>query len=166
MFKSLQSLVEVCFIGQVLLFKKEEKIHINSEKLYFFPIEMFDKLIKKYKSIKSEYLNRSPRQKWELIRNATIFVHTPLGHTALDPNYKPSWLSLIPMLVPIDVFISFAYTIWIYRDEPMKGFLFTPLISVLVPVNTPNKTKQKTVYISFSYHTIENFISINLYSSR
>lgn len=97
-----------------------------------------------YNSLKKKYLKLSPRKKWELVRNSSVHVLKFIGLPALDPKFKPWWLSYVPLIVAIDVSISFGYTIWMYRDEPLKGFLFTPLIALLIPVTTKQDTKHSS----------------------
>lgn len=95
---------------------------------------MFKSLIEKYKTVKKDFLSRSPRGKWEFSRNIGIFVLTLTGVPVLDPNYKVSWYSYAPLLTCLDIFISFFYTIWYFIETPLTGILVTPLFGVVVPV--------------------------------
>lgn len=96
---------------------------------------MFKVLKEKYKSLKSEYFNRSPRGKWHFVRNLGIFVLSFSGLAILDPNFKVWWYSYVAAFVTIDVSASFAYTLYYFADTPIQALLFTPLLSILVPVN-------------------------------
>lgn len=80
------------------------------------------KLLEKYRSIKADYLSRSPRGKWEFVRNIGIFVLKLTGVPVLDPNYELYWYSFAPMLCGINIFLSFCYTIWYYKETPITGF--------------------------------------------
>lgn len=95
-------------------------------------------LAKKYNSIKSNYLNKSPKEKWALIRNAGIAFLRSTGVPVLDPNFKVYWWSYAAAVVIIDVTISFAYTFWYYafvEQDTIKGLLNTPLyFGILLPV--------------------------------
>lgn len=42
-----------------------------------------------YKSLKKTHLKRSPRKKWELVRNSSVNVLKFIGLPALDPEFKP-----------------------------------------------------------------------------
>lgn len=91
--------------------------------------------INKYKSLKVEYLSRSPKGKWVFIRDIGIIVLTMTGVPVLDPNYKVTWFSYAGAIVTIDVFSSFFYTLWHFSDTLIEGFLVTPLFGILLPVN-------------------------------
>lgn len=94
------------------------------------------KAVEKYKSIKSAYLSRSPREKWILIRNTAAFFLGCLGIPVSDPNFKANWYSYVSIVVAIDMTLSYCYTIWHFIGiDPVKGFLAVPLISVIIPVN-------------------------------
>lgn len=93
-----------------------------------------DKLLKKYREIKKDFLNRSPRGKWLWVRNAAIIVLTVTGVPAMDPQYKVDWWSYAPLTVVIDIFISFIYTIWYYSDNPLEGILAIPTFAIIIPV--------------------------------
>lgn len=90
-----------------------------------------------YKSIKNEYLSRSPRGKWLFVRNIGIFALKLMGNPILDPNYRVYWYSFAGILVVSNIFLSHLYTWWYYSDSetPIKGFLITPLYGTIIPVN-------------------------------
>lgn len=92
-------------------------------------------MIAKYKSVKADYLNRSPKGKWLLVRNFGIFVQTLIGVPVLDPDFKVNWYSFIGIVGVIDSFASFLYTLWYYFETPIRGFLYTPYFGVIIPVN-------------------------------
>lgn len=92
-------------------------------------------LFGKYKKIKKDYLNRSPRGKWEFVRNIGIFILKISGVPVLDPNWKISWYSYVPNVVYIDLLLSFIYTVWYHSDTPLNGFLIIPTYAVILPVN-------------------------------
>lgn len=97
---------------------------------------MFGKLLENLISIKTNYLKRSPKEKWLFIRDAGILVLKTTGVPVLDPNYDIYWYSYAAGFVIFDVTISFIYSVWYYKDkDPIRGLLNIPLyFGVLVPV--------------------------------
>lgn len=112
---------------------------ISADQVIQFKTKMFKTLTEKYKVLKEEYLSRSPRGKWEFVRNIGIFVLTLTGVPILDPTYEVYWYSFAPFVTCTDIFISFLYTVWYYRETPLTGFLVTPLFGVVIPVNSLEK---------------------------
>lgn len=95
---------------------------------------MIKRFIKKFKRVKADYLSRSPRGKWEFVRNIGIFVLTLTGVPVLDPKYEVFWYSYAPGLTCLDIFISFFYTVWYFIETPLTGILVLPLYGVVIPV--------------------------------
>lgn len=107
---------------------------IQSENIGF-EIKMLLKLIEKYKSVKADYLNRSPRGKWLFIRNIGISVLTLTGVPVLDPHFEVYWYSFAAGIAAINILLSFLYTLWYYSETPLKRILFTPLLGTFIPVD-------------------------------
>lgn len=97
---------------------------------------MLEKLVEKCKSLKIEYLNRSPKGKWLFMMNICELILKSIGLNSLDPNFKMTWLFYVAGVVIVSVFSSYIYTILHFIDSPMKGFLATPMIGILIPVST------------------------------
>lgn len=96
---------------------------------------MLSNLIKKYQAIRSAYMNRSRRGKWEFVRNIGIFVLTLTGVPVLDPSFGVFWYSLAPGLTGLDIFMSFFYTVWYFwHTNPLSGILVTPTFGFVIPV--------------------------------
>lgn len=96
---------------------------------------MFGAFVEKYQSLKRNYLNRSPRQKWKFVQTLGIYILKPSGVTFLDPNFKLYWNTYIPILLCIEMVVSYLYTVWYYIDTPVKAILIWSEIGLLVPVN-------------------------------
>lgn len=96
---------------------------------------MFGKIISKFKSLKCEYLDLSPRRKWEFVRNIGIFILTLTGVPVLDPSFKVTCYSFAALAIVVDIQISFIYTIWYFAGTPMKAFLIVPMFGTIIPVN-------------------------------
>lgn len=90
--------------------------------------------LKKYREIKEDYLKRSPRGKWLFVRSIGILFLKIGGVDILNPNFKVWWYSFVPAFIFIDLFASFAYTLWFYKDDPIRGVLSVPIFGVIIPV--------------------------------
>lgn len=98
------------------------------------------KFIEDCNSLRSEYMKRSPRKKWEFVTNFAEINLKLVGLNILDANFKPIWwLSYGVGVAIVSIFISFAYTMWYFIFEsPVKSFLALPIIGVIIPVCTSN----------------------------
>lgn len=126
-------------------------------------------LLNIYRSIKTEYLNRSPRGKWHFVRkmgsNCLCLLGVPLMQTSsitsIHPSFKPYWYSYSGVMVVICITFSHIYTWWFYyhSDDPLKAFLIVPLYGTIVPVNflkyTP-KINIKLIFRKINFQTILN----------
>lgn len=95
---------------------------------------MLKYFFKKYKSLKSAYLRRSPKEKWIFIRNIGIFFFKFTGAAFLDPKFKIWWYSYFGYIFVVDFSLTFLYTLWYYVDTPVKGLLPISLLGIIVPV--------------------------------
>lgn len=94
--------------------------------------------IKQFKKIKAEYLNSSPKEKWNLARNfANLFLRLA-GIAVLDREFKVWWYSYVCTVLISNFALSILYTLWYYADSPtpLKGFLFIPMLGVVTSVCT------------------------------
>lgn len=93
--------------------------------------------IDKYKTLKSEYLNRSPNGKWLFVRNIGIFILKLIGVPVFDPNFEVSALSYCSGLICVGISLSAIYTLWYFMKTPtpINGILVIPIYAVLIPVN-------------------------------
>lgn len=98
------------------------------------PNKMFNYCANKYQSIKSEYMNRTPKGKWLFILNMAIITHRITGVHVLDLNFKLQWYSYLSLVGAIDCVSSFIYTIWYYSDQPLKGLVFFAMSGIFIPV--------------------------------
>lgn len=87
-----------------------------------------------FKKLKSDYLARSPREKWLFVRNMGLFVQKLLGLAIYEPSYKVSWRTYFTGFLLIQYFSSFAYTLWYYADNPLKGLLAISFVGTILPV--------------------------------
>lgn len=115
---------------------------------------IWKKIQVKYKTFKLEYLNRSPREKWLLIRDIGTFFLKWCGAQILDPNFKVWWYSYAPTIVTIDIFISFFYTFWYFMESNLiRSFLCIPVFfGILIPVKISRDfIKLDYFYIKFPF---------------
>lgn len=95
---------------------------------------MLTYLFEKYNSLKSEYMNRSPKGKWRFVLNMAIFAQSLYGVAVVDRDFKLWWYSYLSGVTFLEVACSIVYTCWYYIEEPIKGALLISMIGVLVPV--------------------------------
>lgn len=93
-------------------------------------------LVKKYREIKDDYLNRSPKGKWLFVRNSGIFILEICGLPVIDPNFQVNWRSYYSGVLYFDIFSSLFYTFWYYSDSPIKCILALPIFAIIIPVST------------------------------
>lgn len=95
---------------------------------------MLKYLVEKYRSIKSEYMNRSPKGKWRFVLNSAIFFQRLIAVEQCDVNFEVWWYTYASGVAFLDLVFSFVYTLWYYADQPLKGLLSISLIGIIVPV--------------------------------
>lgn len=101
-------------------------ITVNENMLKYF--------FERYNSLKSEYMNRSPRGKWLFVMHLGTMFQKIIGISIMDPNFKVWWFTYTSGVALLDVVLSSIYTIWYYSDNPFKGFLFLSMLGIVVPV--------------------------------
>lgn len=106
---------------------------------WLFYLNMIRYFIEKFKTAKAEYLSRTPKGKWEFVRNTGIMLLRVTGVPVIDPNFKFYWWSWACGGVILDVTVSFIYSLWYYNyklKDPITGLLNIPLyFGILVPVS-------------------------------
>lgn len=80
--------------------------------------------------------SKSPRDKCFMVEYWATFLASLVGCEVTDPNYKPYWKSLIPLLCLIDGGSLLIYTLifQLIRKDYMKCLEVLCLIGVIVPV--------------------------------
>lgn len=114
--------------------------------------------IDKYKTLKSEYLNRSPNGKWLFVRNIGIFILKLIGVPVVDPNFEVSAFSYCSGLICGGISVSAIYTLWYFMktSTPINGILVIPMYAVLIPVNLSDYCVNFTQDFTFLY-TVMNY---------
>lgn len=97
---------------------------------------MMNRIIEKYKTLKREYLARTPREKWKFVRNVGRFLLIVVGVPVLNAKFYLDWYSFVPLAAIIDFFASTLYTFWHLADEPIKALLPISCFGIVIPVNT------------------------------
>lgn len=95
---------------------------------------MITKAIFNFEVYKQKYLNKSPLDKWLLIRHFNIFLLKSLGVQFMETNYKLHFKSWIPMYLGANYFSLLLYTLYYYRKSPYKVLQGTPMCGLLIPV--------------------------------
>lgn len=122
---------------------------------------MFEKL----KSVRSEYLSRSPKGKWQFVRDIGILVLKTTGVPVLDPKFEVYWYSYAAGLVIFDVTLSFIHSVWYFMGrDPIKGVLNIPLyFGVLVPVRYISNSTGKYQYINFHVYPLSESLRSHMF---
>ena len=108
------------------------------EKFVTFFEEKMRKYLKKLRDIKDDYLNRSPKGKWEFARNIGESILMLTGTHILDPNFKPRWYTYISVFVFCDFFVCFFYTTWYNWNDQIKRYVGVSVVGLAVPVSNSN----------------------------
>lgn len=64
-------------------------------------------LIQKIKSIKENYLSRSPKGKWYFVFQIALFFLRLCGSGSIDLNFKVTWTSFTVAFAVLDNIVSF-----------------------------------------------------------
>lgn len=90
--------------------------------------------VEKYKSVKQTYLNKSPRQKWLLIRDVGLIFLNVTGVPILDPKFRPNWFSYFPGILSCDYIFLMIYTVFYYSHDPLRAMQSTCQLGIVLPV--------------------------------
>lgn len=98
--------------------------------------KIYNYFIKKYKKIKDDYLSRSPKGKWDFVRNIANSLLQMIGVAVIDLNFKVWWYSYMGAVVLINTALSFLYTLWYFYHigTPLEGILLIALFGIFVSV--------------------------------
>lgn len=102
-------------------------------KLKFDPIRYFG-------DFKQKFMLKTPREKWELVRDINASSLQFVGCEMMLKDYKLSWRSVIPGYLGLNYVISMLYALYYYRSNPLKAMQSTPLLAIIVPVSSNNIT--------------------------
>lgn len=112
-------------------FLSEECVsEVSGEKIDFQIFQWFFRL----KNLKREYLAKTPLEKWRYICGINAGLGKIIGCDYVALNYKLSWRSFVPVPILLDYFISCLYTMYSFRDDPVRSLMSTPVIAIIIPV--------------------------------
>lgn len=97
--------------------------------------EKMERFLKIFRDIKGDYLVRSPKSKWELVRKIGESILSLTGTQILDPNFKPHWYTYVPIALFCDFLASFCYTTWYYWNDPIRRYQSVSTMGVAFPVS-------------------------------
>lgn len=98
------------------------KIHLT--KLYF-----------SIRTTKSNFLSKTPYQKWNSVCSFNIFLLKLTGTHVMSRDWKKSMRLLIPAWLEVNMFTLMIYTTYYYRNDLIKALEPTTLISLMLPVS-------------------------------
>lgn len=87
------------------------------------------------KNFKADFLAKSPYQKWITVRKFNMYLLKLTGTHAMLPDWEKGIRLLIPLWLETNMLTLMIYTIFYYRNDPLKALDPTTLISLMVPVS-------------------------------
>lgn len=90
--------------------------------------------LKYFRDLKREYLAKSPRGKWEFIRDINIIPMNFIGTEYMEPNFRINWKTVIPPFIGLEYTLAMSYTLHYHKDNPLKAMQATPLLGIVIPV--------------------------------
>lgn len=81
-------------------------------------------------------MKKSPLDKWLFVRKINVWMFKVGGCVFMEPNFKPSFLTLIPAWVQLNYYILAIYTIYYYLDDPKRALVATIPLGRYVPVRS------------------------------
>lgn len=79
-------------------------------------------------------MKKCPLDKWLFVRKVNILMFKVGGCNFMEPNYKPSILTVIPAWVQLSYYILAIYTIYYYIDDPKRALVATTPLGLYTPV--------------------------------
>lgn len=87
-----------------------------------------------FESLKKKFLAKDPLEKWNYVRNINSFLLKVIGCDFLNGNYTYTLNTLLPVFLFVDYFCLMLYTLYYYRNEPLKALESTPMAGIMFPV--------------------------------
>lgn len=117
----------------------------KTNQFYHYFLSKPNYFIKKYTKIKSDYLNRNPKGKWDFIRKIGNGVLRMIGVAIIDPEFSESWYSYVGGVVLFNMALSSLYTLWYaYHNETLlQGILFMAMFGINISVCVRTVHRQK-----------------------
>lgn len=81
------------------------------------------------------YLNKSPLEKWTLVRQWHKSLAEYIGCCFMESNFKVTLRTCLPAIVIADFSIMILYNTVHYRNTPIKAIMGTPVLGVICPVS-------------------------------
>lgn len=89
----------------------------------------------RYKNLKEDYLAKSPRGKWWVIRQSHCFMTKVIGCQVMQADFKLNINTLVPLYVQVNFYLLVLYTWYYYRNDLINALLVTPIFGLIVPVS-------------------------------
>ena len=93
------------------------------------------KLYFRIKGFKADFFAKSPHQKWITVRKFNMFLLKLTGTHIMLPDWEKGIRLLIPAWLETNMFTLMLYTMFYYRNDPIKALDATTIISLMVPVS-------------------------------
>lgn len=89
-------------------------------------------------NFRKEFNESTPLRKFSLVSQIGAFFLSKIGINILDPNYEPSWRSILPGLALLSYFTLTMHTTlkYTYSNDALRAFLPYCVLGVVVPVSS------------------------------
>lgn len=90
-------------------------------------------LFNRFKSIKLNYLAKSPLEKWHFVRQINYYLFKIIGVDFMEKKYKVNILTLIPILLVLNYYVLLIYTWYYYRHNMYRALISSPALGTFIP---------------------------------
>ena len=87
------------------------------------------------KNLKTEFLAKTPHQKWITVRQFNMFLLKLTGTHIMLPDWEKSMRLLIPAWLETNMSMLMIYTMFYYRHDFIQALSATVVIALMVPVS-------------------------------
>lgn len=105
-------------------------------------------------AFKEEIRHRSPRGKWDFVRNTARGFLFWIGIHIVDEKFKVNLLAILPGLVMLDYFVLLLYTFYVYKDDVMRALQPLCLVGMGAPVRVVNKLTNLFLLMKLAFRLI------------
>lgn len=90
---------------------------------------------KKYFRFKRSFLAKRPHEKWMFIRQIHYHMCKVVGVEFMKCNYKMNINTIIPLYLQVDYYVLLVYSMFYYKNEPIKVLMATTILGFFIPVS-------------------------------
>lgn len=107
---------------------------------------MISILIQKYKSVKLKYLSQNPYEKCAVVHRVVGALLRAVDFCILDADYRVTALTIFVGSLPVFYILSMFYTMFHFRNEPLRAMQATTLGGIIVSVSNENSNEDNAIF--------------------